>query len=333
MVRVRNQSLLTTAILIVEGGGPPIQQEITLPERGASRDYFVDVPKPGDVLSAELRVSDDLPANNRAWVVREGSSAKIEGRAAIAPELRRMIDVYQRARPVSQSSAVVGIVDDVARLPANARVIVLSEATDPIATAPLVVSSHPLTDHVGWTRLSGPIRVGGKPPDGWTPLVWSAGRPSLPCGLGCPARCGSGSIFAIGRLRRTSSSSGPMCSSGSAATVRPLSVIRLTNGRRNGTRSKLSLVRKGFGPVSTDDPMEQCGHSIAWTILLSRLQFLIGTSSYRTCPPGTQSWDMSGSLLVGAVGCLVLCAMTWKRSNRSLQIADASAQPVQQAYA
>ena len=63
-----------------------------------------------------------------------------------------------------------------------------------------------------------------------------------------------------------------------------MSVIRLTNGRRNGARSNHWRVRKGFGPASIDDPMERYGHSIARMILLSRLQFLIGRSGYRTCP-------------------------------------------------
>jgi hypothetical protein len=174
MVRVRNQSPQTTAGLVVSTDDLKIEQRIELPAGGGQRDYFVDLPRLGRVISAELRVSDDVPANNTAQLVREGSSPLIESHAALPPELRRMIEVYQRARPASDASARVSVVSDVSQLPREGPAIVMAaERRRAPADARVQGTDHPIAEHVNWDQLRGPVCVGGSPPAGWSPVVSS----------------------------------------------------------------------------------------------------------------------------------------------------------------
>jgi len=333
MVRVRNQSPLTAASLIVDVSSGPIRQEITLPEPGGSRDYFVDVPKPVDVLSAELRVADDLPANNQAWLVREGNSAKIEARAAIAPELRRMIDVYQRARPASQGSPRVAIVDHVSQLPADAPAILLAQATDPIPTGPLVVSAHPVTDHVQWTKLPGPIRAAGQPPDGWTPLVSSAGRALVAIRPGSPQQVWVGFdvrdwatttdfvIFWTNVFNWVGGGS-QTYTSYSIDEWRPewraVEPLAGQEGLWPGIYRRSDGAMRAF---NCPDHLVQPPPVLDWHKRLSDL------------PPAAQGRDISAWLVVAAMACMVLSVLSWSRSNQSLPIVKGSVQPAQQAYA
>jgi hypothetical protein len=333
MVRVRNQSSLSAAGLLVDVGNGPIRQEITLPARGGSRDYFVDVPKPGDVLSAELRVADELPANNRDWLVREGSAAKIEARAAIAPELRRLIDVYQKARPASPASAGIAIVDDISRLPSDAPAILLAQATDPIAPGPLVVSSHPVTDHVDWTRLSGSIRAAGAPPDGWISLVSSAWRALVAVRPGSPRQIWVGLdvrdwsattdfvIFWTNVFDWVGGGSETYVSHSLEEWSPQWRSVELLIGQEGlwpGVYRQSDGARRAF---NSPDHRFVPPPILDWRKKLSDL------------PLGAHGWDISASLLVAALACMVLCALTRRRSNQSAQIPKASTQPVQQAYA
>jgi hypothetical protein len=177
MVRVRNQSSQASAGLVISTDDLRVERRIELPAGGGQRDYFIDLPRLGQIVSAELNVSDDVPADNVAWLVREGSYPRIESQAALPPELRRMIEVYQRARPASDTSARVSVVSDVAQLPREGpAIVVASERRRVPAAARVQVTDHPIAEHVNWDQLRAPLCVGGEPPAGWSPVVSSASQ-------------------------------------------------------------------------------------------------------------------------------------------------------------
>ena len=177
MVRVRNQSGQASAVLVVSTGQESVKQTIDLPAGGGQRDYFVDLPTLGPTVMAELKVRDDVEANNAAWLVREGSYPRIEPHAALPPELRRMIEAYQTARPPSDSSVRVAVVSEVGQLPREGpAVVVAAERTRVPAGVPVQRTDHPIAEHVNWDQLRAPVCVGGTPPAGWSPVVSSGPR-------------------------------------------------------------------------------------------------------------------------------------------------------------
>ena len=171
MVRVRNQSRKTDAELVVTFNGQSVRRPIQLPKQGAEQDYFVDINQLGRIVSAELTVRDDQAADKRAWLAREGSSPRIEAQLAIPPELQRMIDVYQRARPAAAGSSRLAVVGQLSQVPSDAPAVVIAPPNGATSTRPATVIRHHITDHVRWERLPASIRTAGKAPAGWTPLV------------------------------------------------------------------------------------------------------------------------------------------------------------------
>jgi hypothetical protein len=171
MVRIRNQSLLTDAQLIVTSNGQSVHRRIQLPKQGSEQDYFVDMNQLGLVVSAALDVRDDQAADKRAWLVREGSSPHIESQLPIPPELQRMIDVYQRARPATAGSSGLAVVGQLSQVPTDAPAVIIAPPNGATSTGPATVIRHPITDHVRWERLPASIQTAGEAPAGWTPLV------------------------------------------------------------------------------------------------------------------------------------------------------------------
>jgi len=176
MVRVRNDSPKKTCVVVVTSASAPVEKQLDLPEPGGERDYFIDLPRLGEVISAELKVDDDVSADKRAWLVSEGSSSKIEPRCPLPPALRRMIDVYQRARPPAEDSAQLAVVQDVSQAPAAAPAVIVAQPTTSLMASPERTVMHPITEHLRWGDLSGPVHVAGDPPAGWMPVVSAGGR-------------------------------------------------------------------------------------------------------------------------------------------------------------
>ena len=176
MVRVRNQSDLRAASLVVSCEGIVQRQMIDLPARGDLRDYFFTPSRLAAVVSAELMVKDDVTADDRAWLVREGDSPAIEARVAVSAELRRLIDAYQRSRPATDDSNRLAVVGETAQLPLNAPAILLAPSRASSISGPIRVVPGPLTDHVSWDQLPMPVRISDDPPPGWTPIVSINGR-------------------------------------------------------------------------------------------------------------------------------------------------------------
>lgn len=185
MVRVRNESPRKTCGVVVTSASARVEKELDLPETGGERDYFIDLQRLGEIISAELKVDDDVSADKRAWLVSEGSSPKIEPRCPLPPALRRMIDVYQRARLPAEDSARLAVVQDVSQAPAGAPAVVVPQPTTSLMASPERIVMHPVTEHVPWGNLSGPMHAAGDPPTGWTPVV-SAGGHTLVAVTGQP---------------------------------------------------------------------------------------------------------------------------------------------------
>lgn len=127
MVRVRNQSALSRATLNMFVDGTGIAKlDVELPPTGAERDYFVDVPKLGKVIRAELKAEDELPADNVAWLVREQAWPIVEARTPLRAEVQRMVELYARQRPSGAGSKRVAIVAAGEETPTNEPAVVLA---------------------------------------------------------------------------------------------------------------------------------------------------------------------------------------------------------------
>jgi hypothetical protein len=187
MVRLRNQSPLQSAQLLVSSGDAKSQQQVRLPARGQTADYFVSLPHLAQTIEATLEVDDDQPADNRAWLVRQRSWPRVVIRASLVPELQRVVEIYQKTRPPADDSSLLQITTEVSETPSAGPAIIVPRADSELSiTAPFEVTEHPVTEHVNWSTLSGKIRAAGKPPDGWIPLLRSgptvllAARPDPP---------------------------------------------------------------------------------------------------------------------------------------------------------
>lgn len=179
MVRVRNQSSLTSCTLETSTDSGTARQAIELPARGGTRDYFINPSRLGTVVSARILARDDVPANDQAWLVREGSTAGIEVRTPVPAELQRLINAYQRARPAADESLKLVVASRVADLPANAPGVIVADADQLVASDNADVASHSLTAHVDWAHVPSPVRLAREPPAGWTPVVKLGGRVAI----------------------------------------------------------------------------------------------------------------------------------------------------------
>jgi len=186
MVRVRNDTPLRSARLEVTTAGERTTAEIELPAPGAdARDKFVDVPRLGDVVVARLVAEDSFEADNVAWLVRGGSWPRIEPRAALSPELARMVEVYGRLRSSGSASASVAVVDDPEAIPPAMAAVVVAPAKgtgDPVTPAgpgAIEVMSHPVTRNLEAGFRTDSIRLIRPAPAGWTPVVRIGGNTAV----------------------------------------------------------------------------------------------------------------------------------------------------------
>jgi hypothetical protein len=171
MVRLRNDSPRKSVPMTISTGSQIIQQTADLPDRGQSRDYFIDPARMDAVIEVAIDARDDQPADDRAWLVREGSYPKIEPRVPLSPELRRMIDVYGRTRPPSQSSPTVAIVGAEADLPSQTPAVIVAPSNGQTVHGAAAASADPIAANVGWPAFPAQIQIAGAAPKGWTPVV------------------------------------------------------------------------------------------------------------------------------------------------------------------
>ncbi len=173
MVRVRNQSPLDHAELVVSSDGKTVQRPIDLPPSGAEMDYFIDLSPAARVLSVQLVVDDELPADNYAWLVRQRMHPTIEMRGILPQSMSRMIDVYRKLRPSGDGSARIAVVDSLDRAPATDACSILE--VDPDESIPrdqaVLVEAHAVTQDVDWKAVLSEARVGAVPTGEWEALV------------------------------------------------------------------------------------------------------------------------------------------------------------------
>ena len=176
MVRLRNDSSRTSVTLTVTSGEQLTRQVLELPARGSEKDYFLDLARFDAVIEASLEGADDQPADDKAWLVREGSFPASKARASLAPEIRRMVEVYARERPPSAAPATVAIVASEADLPIEAPAVLVAPPSGDKASGTVNAVAHPITANVDWLTFPATVLTAGEPPRGWMPLVTVGGH-------------------------------------------------------------------------------------------------------------------------------------------------------------
>jgi hypothetical protein len=176
MVTVRNDSDQWHARLrVVSAGAGTIEQMIDLAMRGSETNAFVDLHgDPGETICFELISDDDIPVDNRAWLVRQWP--KIEAMSALPEALGRMIDVYSKHRPPSGGSGRVVVTADVNQLPSAPAAIMAATGEGASLSQQPTAIDHPLARDVrDWPKDA---VVASTPPvgDGWTPIVSGGDR-------------------------------------------------------------------------------------------------------------------------------------------------------------
>ncbi|HEX4797609.1 MAG TPA: hypothetical protein VH370_27695 [Humisphaera sp.] len=177
MFRLRNESSRKTAPIRISSGTAKVERDVELPPNGQERDYFIDMNELGEKVIAELTTGDDQPANDRRWLVREGSNPRIEIRAPVSPSLRRMLDVYTKNRPPDAASRPLAIVGRIEDLPADSPGIVVAtnDSMQP-ARGPIAAVDHPVTQNVNWSSITGEFQMSGNAPQGWTTVLSTGGK-------------------------------------------------------------------------------------------------------------------------------------------------------------
>jgi hypothetical protein len=180
MIKLLNQSALTSARLTVRADEKTVQsRQISLPATGSKGNYFVDIPDRPSVVEAEVDCDDSIKINHRAWTVRSAVWPIIEAGSALPPELTRLIRIYSRRRPASESSRRIVVTADPEAIPAGVPVAILPDATaqGKMLSAPgsLIVRSAPVDIRsVDWARDLVGATVFPSPHGDWQPVV-SAG--------------------------------------------------------------------------------------------------------------------------------------------------------------
>jgi hypothetical protein len=174
MVTMAAQNWSDRIHLIISSDGTDTLTTIDAPPDGQERNVFVNVPKLGPTVEARLDVSDDTPADDRGWLLREVSSPKIEPRMALSPALQRLIESYATTRPPGEGATRVIIVGDMSEARDQPAVIVPPRRDGKSTSGEITVSPHPITRDVDFSSV-GDASVVTDPPAGWTPIVRRGG--------------------------------------------------------------------------------------------------------------------------------------------------------------
>lgn len=184
MVTVFNGTDRTRAMLRIDG----VRQSIDLPPTGQSADYFIDLPVPGETSEARLLAddgkpwADDAAVDDRAYLARTASPARIEATAAVSDDLSRMIAVYQHRRPAGPDAPAVLIVNGD---PPKGPAVILAAPLVPMTAAASelhasVDASHPITRSADFAGIDAAAHATvGPAGDGWRPLIRPNAEPML----------------------------------------------------------------------------------------------------------------------------------------------------------
>ncbi len=176
MVQLKNDSTSGTATIRVSSGIQQIDQRVVLPGHKGRQNYFFDLPSLDSEIEVDLMEADDQPADDRAWLVREGANPKIEARSPLSPELQRMIEVYSRHRPSSAESKTVLVLNSNAQLSRDNPGAIVLPATEPLQLGTPAIAAHPVTEHVSWDAMPADVRIARNAPADWKPLVTIGGK-------------------------------------------------------------------------------------------------------------------------------------------------------------
>jgi hypothetical protein len=314
MVRVRNQSDLKAASIVVSCDGREERHAVELPSMNGTRDYFFNPPRLGAVVSAELVVKDNLPADDRAWLVREGNRPAIEASTSLSAELRRLIDAYQRSRPATDGSSRLAIVGGAAQLRSSGPAVLVPLAPTASISGAIQAAAHPVTAHVAWDQLPMPLGIAGEAPGGWTPLVSVNGRPIVAVRPDGPRQLWVG--FTAASWPTT-----------------PDYVIFWTNVFDWAGGEGASFVGHPLAEWSPEWKPAEPAEAGMWPGLYRRSDGALrafNPPDVVFAPPPHTDWknqlaalggsshslDVSGFLLVAAAACIVFASLCWKRSRK-----------------
>jgi hypothetical protein len=168
MVRIRGNG---KGELRVRSGEAVVEREIMLPDQ-AEHDMFVNLPKFGQTIKAELTIDGITSPGGVAWLVRESSWPRIESRIALPAAFQRMVEVYRRQRPAGDGSSRLIIVNSVNDLPGGEPGVVLpaTESRSRADAGLLKVADHPIAKDINWANVKGPS-VASSGAVGWMPVV------------------------------------------------------------------------------------------------------------------------------------------------------------------
>ncbi len=175
MVTVR-ATHAATRTLRVTTGTRTTSRSLDLPA-AAPLTVFLNVPdETSDTIESTLEGGDDFAGDDTARLVRRGSWPVVETRTAAPDEVRRMVAIYTRHRPTTESSTRVAIAAP-GQLRADEPGVVLAPADTSIAADSFRAADHPLTRGVVWPSSTEPLAVAAKGPgEGWTPVTWVGDR-------------------------------------------------------------------------------------------------------------------------------------------------------------
>jgi len=176
MIRLRNESDLTSANLTIHAGDSAISQSVNLPGRDQSQNYFVDLPTAPAVIEAEAS-SGIAQIDHRLQIARSTAWPIIDPQGQLPPAIIRMIDVYTRDRPRSEGSAHIAVINSSQIGDASESAVIFADpqagSSSQTNERPNVQDS-PLTRFINWNDALAGARI-ESPTGNWQPLV-SVGR-------------------------------------------------------------------------------------------------------------------------------------------------------------
>jgi hypothetical protein len=177
MVRITNLSDSSSAKLTVHSDDQAVDEQITLPQRGIAKNYFVDLPSAGKVIEADLTAEGDALLDQKAWSVQRSVWPKIEAETGIIPELIKMVSVYGQLRPVSADSPLVSVTSNARALNGDSIVAYWANPQPddvPVQSSQgLHVATSPFsTADVNWDDILSNATASRTGPEGdWVPIV------------------------------------------------------------------------------------------------------------------------------------------------------------------
>jgi hypothetical protein len=176
MITLTNQGDLSHVKLIATADGNPLPpDEITLPHRTESQDYFLDIPRAAAQIQIAVQDEDGSAIGDPARATLRGAWPILEPASPLSPALQRMIQVYTRRRPPGEGSRRIEIIaSSIQPPPAQPCALVLNgqDADASLSAAPVfTVYQSPLTRSVDWQRVLARAKISSPPRGDWQPLI------------------------------------------------------------------------------------------------------------------------------------------------------------------